>query len=567
MKRLAVIGFSIPATQAVAFDLHGHGPLGEASVKIDSDLEIRYHQVDEKLENFEDRNILDYVEQVERLNVLVVQDDLAIGLQLDQVAFYGNRYILDDELYTERELYNSDLIRSPFPDALVQLEKAYIKQKFGSMQWIAGDVYASFGRGMSLNIIKNTDIDVDTSIRGVRTVGIWGDVEISAVTGLSNTQQVSQDNPNLLIATTIPHMVSGVRAVHYGVGPAQIGAHGVMYRFGRSADALLPAPMRYQEDLDAVVGGLTLDLPNVAGVDWAVEGDLYDFRNSDMSGSEDGRSMGHALYASASFYPNIPVVTAVLLEAKTTKDTERLNTFVTSERWEVANVPTLEYERVITEDSSAAVNSNDISGARARMDFGIKPGIMMAYASVAGFHDRDTAGLHFNETPETIAHAVAGLQWFEGGKVLQFNTGLRTDQREESAEGADRLAHIDGDLSVPIGGTAHIELAWDIKRFWWGNNASQQEDFTEMVNALGWHQGDKWMIQVYQDWTDNPLIRSVGNLAENLYGAVELTYKPRPGSQIKAFYGAYKAGIRCAGGQCRSLPGFEGGRVSWQAVF
>ena len=75
------------------------------------------------------------------------------------------------------------------------------------------------------------------------------------------------------------------------------------------------------------------------------------------------------------------------------------------------------------------------------------------------------------------------------------------------------------------------------------------------------------MIQVYQDWTDNPLIRSVGNLAENLYGAVELTYKPRPGSQIKAFYGAYKAGIRCAGGQCRSLPGFEGGRVSWQAVF
>ena len=178
MKRLAVIGFSIPATQAVAFDLHGHGPLGEASVKIDSDLEIRYHQVDEKLENFEDRNILDYVEQVERLNVLVVQDDLAIGLQLDQVAFYGNRYILDDELYTERELYNSDLIRSPFPDALVQLEKAYIKQKFGSMQWTAG-TYASFGRGMSLNIIKNTDIDVDTSIRGVRTFGIWGDVAAS----------------------------------------------------------------------------------------------------------------------------------------------------------------------------------------------------------------------------------------------------------------------------------------------------------------------------------------------------------------------------------------------------
>ena len=88
-----------------------------------------------------------------------------------------------------------------------------------------------------------------------------------------------------------------------------------------------------------------------------------------------------------------------------------------------------------------------------------------------------------------------------------------------------------------------------------------------MANAITWHRGKTWMLQLYQDWTDNPLIRSEGNLAENLYGALELTYKPRPGSQVKAFYGAYKAGIRCAGGQCRSLPGYEGARVSWQTVF
>ena len=55
-----------------------------------------------------------------------------------------------------------------------------------------------------------------------------------------------------------------VRAVHCGVGPAQIGAHGVRIDLVEGR-CVASAPMRYQEDLDAVVGGLTLDLPNVAG--------------------------------------------------------------------------------------------------------------------------------------------------------------------------------------------------------------------------------------------------------------------------------------------------------------
>jgi hypothetical protein len=564
VKRCILAGLLLPGSTALAVDLHGHGPLGSASVQVNSDLEIRYHHVDDKLENFEDMNVLDYAEQVERINLLLVQEGLAIGVQVDEVAFFGNRYILDGELEHERPLYDPNSIRSPFPDALVRLEKVSLIRKFDHVEWSLGDTYASFGRGMALNIIKNTDIDLDTSIRGIRSVVTVGDIEMSAVTGLSNTQQISQDNSNLLIAEDIQHMVSGARVEHYGLGPAQVGMHSVVYRFGRSADADRPPAVRYQEDLDAVVSGVTVALPSLAGVDWFVEGDLYDYQNSEISGHEDGGAMGHALYGSASFYPG---KTSVLLEAKATRDTERLNTFVTSEGWEVASVPTLEYERVITEDSSAAINSNDIVGARARVDLAIKPGELMGYASVAGFQDNETGGLHFNSTPETIAHGITGLQWFEGGRVLQLNAGYRMDQREDSSEGADRLAHLDGDLSLPVGGADHIELAFDIKRFSWGNNLSQQEDFTEMANAITWHHGKTWMLQLYQDWTDNPLIRSEGNLAENLYGALELTYKPRAGSQVKAFYGAYKAGIRCAGGQCRSLPGYEGARVSWQTVF
>ena len=60
--------------------------------------------------------------------------------------------------------------------------------------------------------------------------------------------------------------------------------------------------------------------------------------------------------------------------AKATKDTERITTFTTAEGWEPSSVPTLEYERVITEDGAAAVNSNDIMGARVRVDYAAVPG-------------------------------------------------------------------------------------------------------------------------------------------------------------------------------------------------
>ena len=65
----------------------------------------------------------------------------------------------------------------------------------------------------------------------------------------------------------------------------------------------------------------------------------------------------------------------------------------------------------------------------------------------------------------------------------------------------------------------------------------------------------------------NPLLDTTGNLAENLYGAVEVQWQPNSQTDLRLFYGAYKDGIRCSGGQCRQLPGFEGARVSFNGRF
>ena len=62
-------------------------------------------------------------------------------------------------------------------------------------------------------------------------------------------------------------------------------------------------------------------------------------------------------------------------------------------------------------------------------------------------------------------------------------------------------------------------------------------------------------------------MNTVGNLGQSTYGAAEIQVKPKSSWTFKAFYGAYKAGIRCSGGQCRQLPGFEGARVTASITF
>ncbi len=565
----------LAAAPAHAFDLWGTGPLAGGTVQVQNDLEVRYHHVPDKLLNFEDRNILDYWEQVERVNLQMTKETLTIGAQVDQVAFMANNYILDGVEVQERPLYTPDIV-SPWKAALVRLEKVSLVKQWDNVTVEVGDTYASFGRGIALNMVKNTNIDIDTSIRGGKLNLYGGDLEVSLVSGLSNTQDISQDNPNatLVIDRDAVNMVTGMRLDHYGIGPVHAGVHGVLFRFGRTDSIGEPGAERYAEELDALVSGASAEV-SALGIDWYAEGDMFGYRAPELSGTDEAASTGYAGYVSAAAYPGKTVLT---IEAKRTVDTERINAFTAAEIWEVAQVPTLEYENVITEDASAAVNSNDLWGARVRADYAIKPGELVPYVSVAGFRDADLAGLHFNKSPETIAHPIAGVELSRGGFVVQSNAGFRMDVRDDAAEGADRMAHLDATVQVPVGESGNsLEISLNGRRFMWGDNEIQQEDVLEMNNALVWHQGEKWAYILYQDYTNNPLVQSVGNFSvlddddegfeENLYGAVEVLWHPKPSSTVRAFYGAYKAGIRCAGGQCRNLPGFQGGRVSWQTTF
>jgi hypothetical protein len=578
MRRAALAVLSLTALTArpaFAYELWGTGPLSGSTVQVTSNFDLRYHQVPDKLEYFEDQNILNYWEAVFRNNFLVTKEGLVIGAQLDSAAYFANRYRLDGVLVDERFLY-TDGIQSPFDHALVRMEKLYLTRTWDNLEVGLGDNYASYGRGIALNVIKNTGIDIDTSIRGATFTATADDIEVSGITGLTNPQDVSMFNPNVGITQDPAHMITGVRAAHYGVGPAQLGAHAVVYRFARDEDISLPKTHRYAEDIDLRVYGATLDLPGLLGVDFFAEADVFDYSGEEMIGDENiDRLKGYAGYMSATAYPGNAILQ---LEAKRTLDTERVNTFLGAENWEAAAAPTLEYELVITEDASATVNSNDLAGVLGRVDYNLAGGNVIPYVSAVYFRDEEVGGEHFNLVPETIGHALTGIQVIKGRQSLQLNTGYRVDQRDVAEYGQDRLFHLDATWIIPVNPRDTLEVSLNGRRFEWGVNPIQQDDFLEMNNALAYHLGSKWVFIVYQDFTNNPIIQSEGNLTfidpsaygqdeDTLYGALEILVHPKPSSTLRLFYGGYKAGIRCAGGQCRQLPGYEGARLTWQATF
>jgi hypothetical protein len=318
---------------------------------------------------------------------------------------------------------------------------------------------------------------------------------------------------------------------------------------------------RYEDPLDAVVGGVTAEIFGVLGADLYLEADVFAYRADEWVG--EGQSEpdnGRALYGSAAWYIG---PATLLVEGKSYRNTEFLNSFSSSQNYEIVTGPTLEYERVITEDSSAAVNSNDIDGVRARVDLFLSIPLSPR-VELAVYRDRELGGLHFNQTPETIVHPMIGADYLGPNVQMLANAGYRMDFRDGDF-GVDRLAHLDVTVKFPLG-PLHGEFSTDVQRFRWGRNQQQQEDFSQTATALSlkWH---RLTTTISQDFSNNPLVISRGNLGENLYGGVELQYALDSASVLKFFYGAYRAGIRCSGGQCRQLPGFEGGRFSYTTSF
>ncbi|MFT4625594.1 MAG: hypothetical protein ACI8PZ_004262 [Myxococcota bacterium] len=588
---------------------------GEVSASFTDDLELRFWGKDQRLPGYPDRPVFNYVEQVNRFTMSTNVGKWSFDAQVDEVALFFNRYRLDGDLVVENPVVGQPGERydvfSPMPgDAYATLEKVRASYETETLSLTIGDAYVAFGRGMALNLNRNVDIDIDTSVQGIKSVWRPGPWDVTVVAGQLNRQQVFQDNPNLSIPGDKRHSLVGVRAERFGLGPANLGAHAVMYNFVTRFDELAEEDRTLEERKpglvngygweagarelsttpDAMVGGLTAELVGVAGIDWYAEGDIYGFPGGTDLPSPLGEDVadkpGYAAYLSAAGYPGKFVV---LVEGKRYYAAERVSSLLTPELYEVAVAPTLEYERAVTEDSGAALNSNDMTGARVQVDWAAIPGKLIPYVSTSVFVDNDVGPLNFSDVPETIVHPMVGFEYLNGESAVLFNLGHRMDMRQSTDGielwagapkdlGSDQQTHTDVIIQIPLGGPYYFNSNLAFEYYQWGVNEFQQEDYVESETSFTVGRGSSLALTLFADYTTNPLVTSAGNLlpglfpefedrTKPLYGAVELQVKPSSAVTLKAFVGGYKAGIRCSGGQCRQLPGFEGARMSMVASF
>jgi hypothetical protein len=128
--RPLVAAIIVGARGAHAADLWGTGPLADSTLQTTEDFELRYHHVDDKVPGFEDRDVLDYFEQVNRLNFLLASPkNFSFAAQLDEVALWANRYYLNDQEVIEREILDP-AITSPWQSAYILLEKWNFTKKW-----------------------------------------------------------------------------------------------------------------------------------------------------------------------------------------------------------------------------------------------------------------------------------------------------------------------------------------------------------------------------------------------------------------------------------------------------
>ncbi len=552
----------------------------KASLSFTNDFEFRYQNFNPTpLIQVEGTPPPKFFEEVNRFTARAGVKDWGFNVQVDQVAFVGAPYLLDGERTTTPPdlLFNCGLdscVENPFGDYFyANPEKFAVKYTGDDLKFTVGDFYAAFGYGAAVNLNRNVDIDVDSSIQGVRVVGTPGKFELTGLAGMLNRQQVFADNPNFAtLQGDLRHLIGGVRLVRHELGPASLGVHGVVYNFTQQY-GLAPVAENLGTPIDVGIAGATLELYGVAGIDWQFEADVASFPTD-----ADGRNLlypnaqpepGHSLYGSAQFLAG-PTVWQV--DFKKYKNFQRINRPIAGEQYLTIVPPTLEYERAINFNTAAAVGSDDIWGGRVRMDLAL--GQVTPYVAVSAFRDSDleNAAQHA-PSPENIISGLTGVEVLFDDVTVLANAMARGEIRDGDG-GRDAQFYGDLDVKFPLPGKAHADLIVFGQRFLAG---PESEEFGDLDRTADWTEASFSLtvapnhvlgVTGYFDYTTNPAANNGGNLGNDaLFGAVEAYLKPSSNWTIRAFHGGYASGIRCSGGQCRFVPAFTGTRLAVTGTF
>ncbi len=509
----------------------------------------------------------DILDGMNRFYGIATRGPVELGVQLDLAGAYPNDRagLVNDA--TPPPGWTTGLLYPPGDGDAAVLEKKFARVRGDAGAFELGDVYRSVGRGLALALVKNTELDIDTSIEGASGDLTLGEhFEVAAWGGYSNPQTVSTAFVNKLRRDPRDRL-AGARVGVRGTG-IEAFAHGGQL----DVDPRRPAQVFLGDALvspkRAQLGGAGFAVPDLAGWgDLYFEADWVRYR-IERTGIEEDAS-GRGFYGAASAYAG-PLT--IVLEGKRYQNLELMNVRQaegTANPYDYSTPPPLEKENLVTKNLSEALNSNDITGAKLTTSW--KLGKNVARATFAHFDDRGQRRSLYDAN-ERIEHVYLGFERRWTGAFAQVTAGYRYETRLVDSSIHDTQAHVDADLLLPIGATS-VELKYLAYRQVEHEPITGEEitfdvnDLVASVRPVRWLAVSAFVASTTDLAVVEGFLGRPGNLSRYGYGALEIAVEPNDRSSIRAFAGATQGGLKCSGGTCRVIPAFEGVRVEWLARF
>ncbi|MCO4771353.1 MAG: hypothetical protein KDA24_15065 [Deltaproteobacteria bacterium] len=469
-------------------------------------------------------------------------------------------------------------------NALAMLEKVYLKYQSKYFEAELGDFYVAVGRGLLLAMVRQPNIDQDNSLFGARFNVLTRKVDVTGFVGFTNPQEISQELRNQQIDRVPWGLLAGGWVNVRPVKNLALSVHGVGYELTELASG--------------AVGG-SVSVRNIGkAVDLFFEGNTFIY-GQDPDAELNLPKTGYALYGTVTGYAG-PLT--MLFEFKRYKDAQLLRRGGPVVPLQYNQPPSLEYQIAVTEDVNGSIVSNDIIGGRLQGELFFLMSNTTLTASVLGAVDQESHPPFSKQGEVTIHPWVALDQGLHVGKTdfhLQAAVGYRHDFPFRLAPGDDvtdeeridlrteylrntGLLHWNVDFGVTIGKhsfewvsyfrrhsfTLEEEGCWTRRN---GDETCDKDDgWIANENALSYTLMGKYTVALHLDFTDDPLVQSLGNsgavgnlvydpwFKSSAFIGAEIIIKPVPELEIYAFGGSQKAGIVCTGGACRTVPAFTG---------
>lgn len=443
--------------------------------------------------------------------------------------------------------------------ALFTLERQSLNYRGPWLELSLGDGYASLGRGAALSMVSSPALDVDTSYLGFRSKVRSNYLTLEGLMGLSHPRVISLRTPNQrrdagprdlveaarleLRPWTSTRLQAWLSAFSYE--PKDAGTQGWLPTRALSPDA-------------RIIGG-AIEAPVLKGqTDLYLEGNVIDYLNRELF--ESVAPTGWALYGSVS--ASLGVWTG-LLEAKRYHNAEGVNRRAADAGFEYITPPTLELPEAVTRDSAETINSPNILGFHARVDRRFDALSSIASLNFSQFYDFEP--LPPTPSKENISHVYTSWEWGPpaGGRVFA-TAGYRLDFRSIRSHGENHTWHASFDRESWAWRELSSTLHFAIRRF---SERKPDATFsfleTDLSASVDFRRA--WVATLLWQYTDDPIVLNSpllgggpGNLSQHQFGAVQVEWLASARASLQLFAGARRAGLQCAGGQCRFLPAFEG---------